>query len=657
MEVWRQYKGKIKKVEIQEVDRFIEYTKEIEVDTETTGFDPYLDKILCVQLGSPEVQYLIPWCDEIKDRLKPLFLRTDKTFLFQNAKFDLKFFYSHELWFNNNIYDTFLAESVIACGLDFIRKSLDVLADRYLKVDISKAIRGDISRLGLTREVIEYGLNDVRYLTLIKNEQTKIIQKNNLTNALRLENSFVRALAYIEYSGIGFDREAWVTKTNEDRRKLTEIEKMLNQAVIDMGDQRFITYGDLFSGEEFACKINWNSPKHTIPFFESLGLNLWVEEKGKKKKSTDQKVLIPQKGKHPIVSLYLEHSKYTKRVSTFGESYFKFIHTETGRIHTSYKQVMNTGRLSCGNARQTPPTPNLQQIPNDNPHRHCFISKKGNKLIASDYTGQENVVFANKCLDPALLDFYDKGVGDEHSLIAKMCYPKETEGLDLIEIKDEKPELRNKAKAAGFAIKFGGNGFTISNNLSIPKDEGTEIYEAYMKGFPEVARYFKEVSEISMERGYMLFNEITNRRSYIDFFKEFQASVEDIKKVNWAEYRKEKAIDSVYYNEVLKPRVQKYFRKHGDIYRTALNYPIQGTAADITKTATCIILNRIMKEGWMNIVKLVHLVHDEILVECPDDMADMVSSIVKEAMETAGALFYTRVPLKAVPAVGDVWIH
>lgn len=658
MRIWRQYKNKIVPVSsFDEVKKFCEHYDEIEVDTETFGFDAHTVDLLCVQLGTPEIQYLIEWKEELIPFLKTLFLRKDKQFLLQNAKFDLQFFYKHGILFENNIYDTFLAESIIYCGMDYKKKGLDALADRYLGIDVSKEVRSDIPFLGLVPKVIEYALNDVKYLTPIKAKQEKIIKTRHMENALKLDNSFVRVLAYIEYCGIAFDADAWLVKAANDRVRLTDVEKELNEAVIKLGDTKFMDYGDLFAGEEYRCKINWNSEKQVIPLFEHLGLDLWTEDKGKVKKSIGVKVITPQANLHEIIPIYLKYAKYQKRCSTFGEDYLKFIHPITGRIHTTYKQIVNTGRMSCGNSKQTPPKPNLQQVPADKEHRECFIAAPGCVLIASDYSGQEAVVFANKCLDENLLAFYDAGLGDMHSYVAKLCFPDDLNSIELDDVKKERPDLRQKAKAAGFAIQFGGNGYTISKNLSLTPAEGDAVYTAYMFAFPQMKDYFDMISEEVLGKGYIVFNEVTGRRSIIDYFHEYQELQHEMDEFDWTQYREEKACDSDLFKNVLKPKVQAYFRKKGDITRKSYNYPVQGTAADITKTAACLIFNRILRENWFGIVKFVHVVHDEIIMECPEDMADEVAAIVKTAMENAGAMFYTRVPLTATPLVAKVWEH
>jgi len=654
MKVYRQRNEIITEVEFEEVKRFTDFYTEIEVDTETTGLDPITDDIICIQLGCPEVQYLIEWDEELIPFLKELFWDTSKTFIFQNAKFDLQFFYKHRIVFPNNIYDTFLAECVIYCGLDFIRKGLDALGERYLDVDISKAIRSDIPALGLTPEVIKYSLNDVRYLTLIKREQEKVINKNSLTNAVRLDCSFVRALAYMEFCGIGFDQESWLKKAYKDKLALNEVIKELNDAVIAIGDPRFVTYGDLFSGEGKVCNILWSSDTQPIPFFESLGLDLWIEEKGVRKKSIGTKVITPQKDKHPIIPLFMKFQKLAKLVSSFGEDYIKFVNPVTGRIHTTFKQIVNTGRMSCGNSKQN--KPNLQQVPRGAEHRGCFIAGEGNVILASDYSSQEARVFANKCLDENLLNFYDSGESDMHSLVAKMSYP-ELRDCTLKEIATEYPDKRQSAKSIGFAIQFGGNGYTIANNASIPLEEGEAIYKAYMDGFSGIAKYFDEQSAFVLSRGYVYFNDITKRRSYIPFFKEFKKDEAEVKAMDWKVYRQEKALDSPLFRNVLKPKVQNYFRKKGDITRISYNYSTQGTAADITKTAACIIFNKILENDWFMKVMLILSVHDEILTEFPEEMTEIISPIVKDAMERAGDIFYTRVRLTATPQIGKQWEH
>lgn len=132
--------------------------------------------------------------------------------------------------------------------------------------------------------------------------------------------------------------------------------------------------------DDLQCGINWNSQKQVIPLFKELGINTEVVDKetGKLKDSIDATVLNLQKNIHPLIDTYIDYSKAHKLTSTFGLNYLKFVNRATGRIHTTYKQLMNTGRLSSGEQnKSTGETyPNLQQVPSDEEHRSCFVPEK-----------------------------------------------------------------------------------------------------------------------------------------------------------------------------------------------------------------------------------------------------------------------------------------
>lgn len=279
-------------------------------------------------------------------------------------------------------------------------------------------------------------------------------------------------------------------------------------------------------------------------------------------------------------------------------------------------------------------------------------------MICADYSGQEAVIFANKCMDKNLLSFYDNDLGDMHSYVASLCFPEELKGINLKEIKKQRPDLRQKAKAAGFAIQFGGVGYTISNNLGISEDEGNEVYKAYTEAFPEMFKYFKKVSDFAKENGFVVFNEITKRKFFFDFMKEYKSLDTIINKQGfWTEYREEKAKDSFKFNNDLKPKVKKYFKYKGIIERTSYNYPVQGSAADCTKYAAYLFWKWLIGENYFKIVKFVNIVHDEILIECPESLSNICSIKLKEYMEIAGDYFCKRIPLKAEPQVADMWVH
>lgn len=648
---------KVEKCELNEVLNFLRTYKEIECDTETWGFDPHSVDILCIQFGNREHQYLIEWNDTLIPYIDPFFNDISKTFLFQNAKFDLQFLYKKGIIVNANIYDTLLAEIIITNGSQFGNRGLDKLVEKYANNHMSKEVRDLIVRVGLTEAVIDYGLDDVKYLSIIKQEQEKELKKLGLEKTLKLDNEFVKVLAYTEFCGIGFDSELWLSKCRKEEADWLEKEKELGKLVVANKElSKYHSYGSLFDPPDtIVCTINWRSPKQVLELFLKLGIEASIEEEGEEKGSVGKQVLQKNKD-NIIVKTYSEYITLNKRITSFGKDYLKYINKSTNRIHTVYQQILNTGRMSSGSKKQG--KPNLQQVPNDEDHRDCFIAEKGNKLVCADYTGQEAVLFVNQCLDKNLLAFYDGNLGDMHSYVAKLCFPDELGGMDLKEIKKNRPDLRQKAKGAGFAITYGGVGFTISNNLGLSEEEGNAIYKAYTEAFPEMFDYFKKVSDKAKKLGYVEFNTLTKRKFFFDFIKEYRQLEEYVQQKGfWTTYKQEKKEDSSIFNNVLKPKVKKYFKYKGIIERTSYNYPIQGSSADCTKYAAYLFFKWLVDKKWIFTVKFVNIVHDEILIECPENIVEECKDKLKECMEKAGSYFCRRVPLHADPQIADKWVH
>lgn len=662
MRVWKRIGESGKELStIEDVKYFLNKENLIECDSETTGLCPHINDIICIQFGNPNEQYLIEWDIKLVDILSPYLNNDKKTYIFHNAAFDLKFLYKYDL-IVKNVYDTFLAESVLTMGMLYPRRDLKSLLKKYLNIDISKEVRKDIPRLGLIDEVIDYGLDDVKYLSILKEEQFKIIEEYNLQKALSLENNFVKVLAFMEYWGMEFDKKKWMLNVEENNNIKKDLLNKMNNYIVSNKLRKYYNYAGLFSTSsiiydniEYEVTINWSSPIQVASLFTELGFNVKVEEDGEEKDSIGKEFLQKNAKKHELIGYFSDYVKNNKLLSSFGEGYLNFINPVTNKIHTSYKQLVNTGRMSSGNKKDN--KPNLQQLPSSEKYRSCFIAPKGYKLIASDYSGMESVVFANKTLDQGLLNFYDTGQEDMHSFIASKCFPNELKGLSLKEIKEKRPDLRQDAKGAGFAIQFGGVGFTISNNLGISPEIGEEVYNNYMEGFPGVRDYFKKVSTESLNNGYITFNEVTNRKFFINFMEEFKQLQLFINNVDWREYRLEKQKDSYKFNFELLPKVKKYFRLKGIIERRSYNYPVQGTSADITKTALLLLWNWIIENNYFKVVNICNVVHDEVIVECPDDLVKIISEKVVECMVKAGKIFYTRVPLNASCEIGDHWLH
>lgn len=574
------------------VEESIEYLKTLDViafDTETRGMDPFTKELLSMQLGDGEKQYVVD-CSTVDPRLYKELLET-KELIMQNAKFDLRFLYYYGI-VPVKVFDTFLVERILTTGIDTARRSLDALVYKYCKVELDKTIRGNIHREGLSTRVIKYAADDVKYLHQVKRKQEVALEENRLIRTAKLDNEFVLTLAYIEFCGMYMNPAKWKAKCAEDLLDLEAIKKVLDQFILDNADKypKFVDNQLSFFSDGVKCKLNWASSKQVIPFMQSLGVDTLTKDKetGLMKDSVDKKVLGPQKKKHPIIEVYIDYTEHQKTVSTYGENWFNYINSVTKRVHTNYTQIMNTGRLSSGQKGKPkqgiPQLPNMQNVPADARTRGCFQAEPGNVLIVSDYSGQETIVLANKCLDPKLLEFYSSGESDMHSFVCKQIaiasniFPKEIANLDLNTIKNNYKKERQTSKSVGFSINYGGTGQTIAQNAQVTLEEGEEIYKAYFKAFPGLANYFKQEKARALKLGYIQFNNISGRKCFIPFFEEYQKLHAEIYNTEgfWDEYKLEKSNNSFKFNNYFKPKVREYFMKRGDIERMSLNYPIQG---------------------------------------------------------------------------------
>ncbi|MDF2558129.1 MAG: polA [Bacillales bacterium] len=350
------------------------------------------------------------------------------------------------------------------------------------------------------------------------------------------------------------------------------------------------------AGEHF----NIASPKQLgVILFEKLGI-----PSGKKTKtgySTAADVLEELAPNYPIVEKILHYRQLSKLQSTYVEGLLRVIH-EDGKVHTRFNQALTqTGRLSSID-------PNLQNIPirleEGRKIREAFVpSVDGWKIFAADYSQIELRVLAHIAGDKGLVEAFQKGM-DIHTKTA----------MDVFGVKAEEvtPNMRRQAKAVNFGIVYGISDFGLSQNLGITRREAASFIEKYFLNFPGVQDYMKDIVVDCRRNGYV--ETLLHRRRYIP----------DINNRN--------------------------FSLRGFAERTAMNTPIQGSAADIIKLAMIRMQNRLLAEGLQ--AKMLLQVHDELIFECPESEIEILKVIVPEEMENAIEL---NVPLKADFAFGNTW--
>jgi DNA polymerase I len=350
------------------------------------------------------------------------------------------------------------------------------------------------------------------------------------------------------------------------------------------------------AGEEFMLG---STQQVARILFEKLELT--AGRKGKTGYSTDSRVLRAIRGEHEIVGVIEEWREYSKLLNTYLGPLPELISTEDGRLHTTFNQaVASTGRLSTTN-------PNLQAIPIrtelGREIRSAFVAEQGYRLLSADYSQVELRILAHVSGEPKLREAFARGE-DIHTATAAEVLGKDPATLT----KDE----RNVAKMVNFGIIYGISAFGLSENLEIPREEAQAYIEAYLARFPLVQDFIQRTIERSEREGYA--TSLFGRRRPVP---ELKAS-------------------------------NRQTRSLGE--RLAVNFVMQGTAADIIKKAMISIHRRLRAEG--RAARLVLQVHDELLFEVPDVELSAVKELVREEMCGAYALD----PSLAVDVgVGDDW--
>jgi DNA polymerase I len=350
------------------------------------------------------------------------------------------------------------------------------------------------------------------------------------------------------------------------------------------------------AGEEF---ILGSTQQVARILFEKLGLT--AGRKGKTGYSTDTRVLRSIRGEHKIVGVIEEWREYSKLLNTYLGPLPELIDAEDGRLHTTFNQaVASTGRLSTTN-------PNLQAIPIrtelGREIRSAFVAEQGYRLLSADYSQVELRILAHVSGEPKLREAFARGE-DIHTATAAEVLGKDPATLT----KDE----RNVAKMVNFGIIYGISAFGLSENLEIPREQAQAYIDAYLARFPLVQDFIQRTIERCEREGYA--TSLFGRRRPVP---ELKAS-------------------------------NRQTRSLGE--RLAVNFVMQGTAADIIKKAMVSIHRRLRAEG--RAARLVLQVHDELLLEVPDVELSSVKELVRAEMCGAYAL---DPPLAVDIGVGDDW--
>lgn len=375
-----------------------------------------------------------------------------------------------------------------------------------------------------------------------------------------------------------------------DRRGVAEFGAMLEEKIDALTEAIYA---------EAGCEFNLNSPKQLgEALLEKMGLP--AGKKTKSGYSTNAEVLEKLAEDYPVVKKILEYRTYSKLKSTYCDGLLKCFAAD-GRIHSTLNQTeTRTGRISSAE-------PNLQNIPVRSSigkeMRRFFRAGEGCVLVDADYSQIELRVLSHMADDKTMQSAFNDGV-DIHTMTASQVFRMP---VDMVT-----PLMRSRAKAVNFGIVYGIGAFSLAKDIGVTRAEADSYIKGYLENYKGVAEYMNAVVAKAKENGYV--ETLFARRRYLP---ELSSS-----------------------NHML--------RAFGE--RVAMNMPVQGSAADIIKIAMVNVYARLRKECLK--ARLIMQVHDELIIECPENEAETVCALLKEEMENAVSL---SVRLEADVGSGKTW--
>lgn len=587
--------------------------KIIAVDTETEGLFDFENKIVMLQIGtSNNNQYVIDARDSVPKEIIDILADNSILKLFWNVKFDYQFILNDFNVCINNVYDGFIAELCLQCGID---RELQVLSlgdnsVKYLGKKLNKDIRNKFVGLAgkqFSESQILYGAEDVQVLFEIRKKQLELIKELKLENIVNLENEAVLVLADMEYNGMPFNAEKWLKLAKTASKSTAKQIEALDKYVLNNSNKfkKFICnkqlsmFADINSRE---VTIDWGSPTSLLRVFKADGLDV---------DAVNKIVLTKYKNNSELVNLFIEYQRVKKLETTYGSEFLKNINKITGRIHTNFWPIIDTHRVSSS-------SPNMQQIPSHKDENgsyaylECFECGKLTSLVSRDYAGQELRVIAEGSKDSLWVTAFNED-RDLHSEIAVLMF-----NIDLKDVKNNYANgksYRDIAKTINFGLAYGMTEYRLSNIMGIAVDDAKKLIDLYFSKTAGLKIYFDKCIEFAAKKGYI--------RSYLPYSA-----------IRWLNRAK--------LNE-------------GQVARRAMNTPIQTTGACMTKKAMVDLRHYINNNNLNDIVKLVLPVHDAIMSETLDSFAEEWGKIKGEIMINAGKMFVTKVPIKTDLTINKYW--
>ncbi len=604
----------------------LESASQLSFDVETTGLDKMASELVGICLSvSPAEGYYIPVghlaqdemrgedgqmalfaterqlapdqlpLDEVLAAIKPALTDPELPKLAHNAKYDMMILRRYGINVSPVVFDTMIAEWLTDPASKFM--SLKGLAGHRLGVqmtEITDLIGSGKNQKTMAQipidDVAPYGAADADMTLRLLEPLEAEITKKGLRRVLDIEMPFIDVLVSMEREGVAIDVDFFRQMSQELDGRLRELEAEIYA----------------IAGQPF----NINS---TQQLSDVLFLKLKLPHRGLRKTrsghfSTAADVLdsLKQADTTGIINLILEYRELGKLKSTYVDALPEMVNAESGRIHSSFNQTGTvTGRIASSN-------PNLQNIPVRSEVgmriRRGFVARPGWVILSADYSQVELRILAHITKDEALLEAFRQGQ-DIHRATAAAVF-----GVPLQEVTFKQ---RQFAKNVNFGIIYGMGAYRLARESELTLAEAEKYIKEYFERFPGIRDYLERTKMQARSQGYV--ETLFGRRRY---FPIFQARVRT--------------------NQEMVARAE----------REAINHPIQGTAADIIKLAM-IALHRRLREGGYQ-ARIILQVHDELLLEAPEDEVEAVRALVVETMSSTVEL---DVPLRVEVSTGRNWME
>ena len=588
----------------KELDQLIEAIRKnpyVSFDTETTSLDYMQAQLVGISIAlEPNEAFYIPINhnyegvgkqldeDVVLDALRPFLESENVPKIGHNLKYDRHILHNVGIELKGKLLDTMLYSYVNNSTIT--RHNLDAVSKRYL--NINPTSYEEVAGKGAKQ--ISFSEVSIDVASEYASEDSDIALKLYhhieplVKKEKRLANLYTEVEGPLIYTLGDIERNGVLI----DSEKLNQQSKKLEAKILELESKV-----QKNAGEDF----NLGSPKQLQEIlYGKLGLPV-IKKTPKGQPSTSEAVLQELSMDFPIVKDILSYRAISKLKSTYTDKLPKMVNLDTGRVHTSYHQAVTaTGRLSSSD-------PNLQNIPIRSEEgrriREAFIAPDDYKILAADYSQIELRIMAHLSKDDGLLDAFAKGQ-DIHKATAAEIFSSA--------IDDVTPNQRRSAKAINFGLIYGMSAFGLSKQLQITRAEAQSYIEQYFDRYPKVKDYMEETKLSAKQMGYV--ETVFGRRLYLA------------------------DIDSSNYQR----------RQYAE--RSAINAPMQGTAADLIKMAMTDLHQRIISQSFD--AKIIMQVHDELVIEVHQSQADELSGITLETMSNIAEL---DVDLKVDADLGSNW--